>query len=89
MLNGFLSVFHLSSFFIAYVYFYIEFLPLLVDFYIYQLLHRFDCGYHAIYNTDKWDRQNVSALSNEDAAKIRRILPFKWLTADFNEEKDN
>jgi hypothetical protein len=77
------------SLFIAYVCFYIDF-PLLVDIYIYiDFHHRFDCGYHAIYNTDKWVGQNVPALNKEDAAKIRRILPFKWLTADFNEEKDN
>jgi hypothetical protein len=85
----FISFSSFFLFFIAYVYFYIYFLPLLVDLYIYQLLHRFDCGYHAIYNTDKWDGQNVSALSKENAAKTRRILPFKWLTTDFNEEKDN
>ncbi|KAM0873492.1 hypothetical protein ACQ4PT_038044 [Festuca glaucescens] len=48
----------------------------------------FDCGFHAIYNVDKWDGQKVPALAKDDVLKLRRIYPYRWLTADFNEEKD-
>jgi hypothetical protein len=49
----------------------------------------FDCGYHAIYNVEKWDGQNVPPLAKDDVPKLRRVLPHRWLTTDFNKEKEN
>ncbi|KAM0915177.1 hypothetical protein ACQ4PT_011068 [Festuca glaucescens] len=50
---------------------------------------RFDCGYHALYNVEKWDGQNVPPLAKDDVPKLRRVMPHRWLIADFNKEKDN
>ncbi|KAM0884639.1 hypothetical protein ACQ4PT_030878 [Festuca glaucescens] len=52
-------------------------------------LASFDCGFHALYNIEKWDGQNIPLLAKGDVAKLRRVTPHKWLTADFNEEKYN
>ncbi|KAM0886805.1 hypothetical protein ACQ4PT_029463 [Festuca glaucescens] len=49
----------------------------------------FDCGYHALYNVEKWDGQNVPPLAKDDVPKLWRVMPHRWLTADFNKEKDN
>ncbi|KAM0833480.1 hypothetical protein ACQ4PT_064234 [Festuca glaucescens] len=49
----------------------------------------FDCGFHALYNVEKWDGQNIPLLGKGDVSKLRRVMPYRWLTADFNEEKDN
>ncbi|KAM0882676.1 hypothetical protein ACQ4PT_032179 [Festuca glaucescens] len=49
----------------------------------------FDCGYHAIYNVEKWDGQNIPPLAKDDVSKLRRVMPHRWLTADFNKEKEN
>ncbi|KAM0895947.1 hypothetical protein ACQ4PT_023505 [Festuca glaucescens] len=49
----------------------------------------FDCGFHALFNIDTWDGQNIPLLAKGDVAKLRRVMPHKWLTTDFNEEKDN
>jgi hypothetical protein len=49
----------------------------------------FDSGYHAIYNVEKWDGQNVPPLVKDDVPKLRRVLPHRWWTADFNKEKEN
>ncbi|KAM0840819.1 hypothetical protein ACQ4PT_059396 [Festuca glaucescens] len=51
--------------------------------------HCFDCGYHALYNVEKWDGQNVPPLAKNDVPKLRRVMPHRWLTADFNKEKEN
>ncbi|KAM0856499.1 hypothetical protein ACQ4PT_049106 [Festuca glaucescens] len=49
----------------------------------------FDCGYQALYNVEKWDGQNVHPLAKDDVPKLRRVMPHRWLTADFNKEKEN
>ncbi|KAM0821771.1 hypothetical protein ACQ4PT_071963 [Festuca glaucescens] len=49
----------------------------------------FDCGFHALYNIEKWDGQNVPPLAKDDVIKLWRVMPHRWLTADFNKEKDN
>lgn len=49
----------------------------------------FNCGFHVLYNIEKWDGQNIPQIGKEDVFKLRRIMPHKWITADFNEEKEN
>jgi hypothetical protein len=49
----------------------------------------FDCGYHTLFNVENWNGQNIPAISKEDVVKLRRVFPYNWLTADFNEERDN
>jgi hypothetical protein len=58
------------------------------DFFLFFIVS-FDCGFHALYNVKKWDGQNIPLLGKGDVSKLRRVMPYRWLTADFNEEKDN
>jgi hypothetical protein len=49
----------------------------------------FDCGYHTLYNVENWNGQNIPAINKDDVVKLRRVFPYNWITADFNEERDN
>uniref|UniRef100_A0ACD5XIA5 Uncharacterized protein n=1 Tax=Avena sativa TaxID=4498 RepID=A0ACD5XIA5_AVESA len=49
----------------------------------------FNCGFHVLYNIEYWDGQNIPQIGKGYAYKLRRIIPYKWITVDFNEEKNN
>jgi hypothetical protein len=49
----------------------------------------FNCGYHTLYNIEKWDGQNIPHIGKGDVSILRRVLLYRWITADFNKEKEN
>lgn len=48
----------------------------------------FDCGFHALYNIDKWDGQNIPPVNTGDMPNTRKTLPYKWISAGINESQE-